>query len=353
MAPPPSTTKSSKTTIAYATDPSKITMGDKIMGALSILMFVSTWISSLLSPFLLLRALYKGQYVWANIIIGITLVAYAPGDQKGPMAQEFHKFVWYYFPRYFQSLTVEYEGGIPPKKNSDDTSTPASNQQQQQPQQQTFYAIHPHGAFSFGWATLFCHPDLEQVRFCFAPALYASPFFRLFSRSTGTPGSASKSEMIRYMKLGNDIALPPGGFEEATLTSPNHDRVFIKKRIGFVKLCLQHGLAIRPVYCFGEKALYWNLQGGFDFRINVLNKNGLPAIVTWGHPLIPLLPRSNVDMKIVVGAPMVMPKIEDPTNEVVKQWHDKYMAALTKLFEDHKESYYGPEIAKTTKLELW
>ena len=159
--------------------------------------------------------------------------------------------------------------------------------------------------------------------------------------------------MISYMKKGEDLALPPGGFEEATLSSSHHDRVYIKKRTGFVRLCLQHGMKIRPVYVFGESGLYWNIQGGWDFRIKVLNKNGVPAIVTWGHPLIPLLPRSNVDMKVVVGAPIVLPKIDNPTKEVVKQWHDKYVAALVKLFEDHKESYYGSEVAKTRKLEVW
>ena len=69
--------------------------------------------------------------------------------------------------------------------------------------------------------------------------------------------------------------------------------------------------------------------------------------------MIPLLPRSNVDMKIVIGAPIVLPKIDNPSKDVVKQWHDRYVAALVKLFEDHKEDYYGPEVAKTTKLEVW
>ena len=60
---------------------------------------------------------------------------------------------------------------------------------------------------------LFCHDVMQHVRFCFAPALYASPFFRLFSRVTGRPGSAAKRDMISYMRRGESIALPPGGFE--------------------------------------------------------------------------------------------------------------------------------------------
>lgn len=158
--------------------------------------------------------------------------------------------------------------------------------------------------------------------------------------------------MVSYMKRGESLALPPGGFEEATLSCPDQDRVFVKKRYGFVRLCIQHGIPIRPVYVFGEKGLYWNIQGAWDVRL-AMNKNGFPAILTWGHPLFPLMPRHDVDLKIVVGAAMAVPKVEDPSKEVVKQWHDKYMAALTKLFEDHKEAVYGSEAAKTAKLEVW
>lgn len=58
-------------------------------------------------------------------------------------------------------------------------------------------------------------------------------------------------------------------------------------------------------------------------------------------------------MKVVVGVPIVLPKIDNPTKDMVKSWHDKYVAALTKLFEDHKGAYYGSEVAKTKKLEVW
>jgi Diacylglycerol acyltransferase len=328
-----------KTVTALAPDPCKITAAEKIIGALVIFFFVATWISSLLSPLILANALYKGYYIRSGLILLITLVSYASWE-KGPVAKAVHQVVYKYFPLYFKSFALEFEG-------NDDPSSANSK-----PSQQTFYAIHPHGAFSFGWSALFCH--MEQVRFCFAPPLYASPFFRLFSRCVGNPGSADKAAMIRYMKAGENLALPPGGFEEATLTCPDQDRVYIQKRTGFVKLCLQHGIAIRPVYVFGESKLYWNIQGAWDFRIKTINqKLGLPAIVTWGHSLVPLLPRNTVDMKIVVGAPLVLPRIENPSKDQVATWHAKYVAALTKVYEEHKEGAYGPEVAKTSKLQLW
>ena len=159
--------------------------------------------------------------------------------------------------------------------------------------------------------------------------------------------------MIKYMKRKENLALPPGGFEEATLTSVHHDRVYIKKRVGFVKLALQHGYDIVPVYCFGENATYFNVQGAWKLRLKI-NSFGIPAILTFGAWFLPLLPkRSKYGLYVVCGDALKLPTIENPTREEVQVWHDKYMAALVKVFEDHKCDAYGEEEGKTKKLELW
>ena len=139
-----------------------------------------------------------------------------------------------------------------------------------------------------GWSKLFLNDDKfdNKVRFCFAPYLYKTPFFRLFTLLLGKPGSASKQDMNRYLQQGESLALPIGGIEEATISSLNHDRVFIQRRTGFIKLCLQYGVAIRPIYVFGEKDCYWNIQGLWKLRL-LLNRYGLPTIFAWGCPWIP------------------------------------------------------------------
>ena len=129
--------------------------------------------------------------------------------------------------------------------------------------------------------------------------------------------------------------------------------MYIKKRVGFVKLALQHGYNVIPVYTFGENNTYSNVQGLWKFRL-WLNNLGCPAIIVFGSWLNPLLPKRHPrGLKVVVGDPLVLPKIPTPTREEVTLWHDKYMASLVRLFEEHKEEFYGPEIAKTAKLELW
>jgi hypothetical protein len=311
---------------------------EKVFGGICLALFVATWIASLASPVLFLVSLAYEFWLSALFCIVVTVLAYAPW-QKGRAATTFQRFVARYTPHYFKSCRIVMEQD-------------EGKQQGRPQQQQTLFAIHPHGVFCIGWGVLYSSNRMQQVRFCFAPALYASPFFRLFSRCTGNPGSAARRDMISYIKAGESLALPPGGLEEATISCTDTDRVFIKKRTGFIRLCLEHGIAVRPVYVFGEKSFFWNIQGNFSARL-ALNRRGIPAVFFWGYPLFPVLPKNSVEMLVVIGTPIILPRIEEPSKEEVKQWHDKYVAALVKLFEHHKEAAYGRENAKIAKLELW
>ena len=201
-------------------------------------------------------------------------------------------------------------------------------------------------------AMMFINDAFQHVRFCFSNVLFLSPLFRLFTRSIGIPGSASKEAMIDYLEKGDHLGLLPGGFEEATLSCIDQDRIFLQKRTGFIRLCLQYGIQVRPTYVFGERQTYWNIQGAFPFRLR-LNRYGIPTIFTLGYPFLPLLPKPNVNLYIVVGEPIALPKIDNPSKEDVLKWHKKYSDSLKRIFEDHKENAYGVEVAKTTKLEVW
>lgn len=50
--------------------------------------------------------------------------------------------------------------------------------------------------------------------------------------------SVGKNNMLKNMKAGNNIALLPGGFEEATCYENGKNLIFIKNRKGFIKYAL-------------------------------------------------------------------------------------------------------------------
>ena len=325
------------------TNPSATTSLESFFGALAVSSFISVWIASCVSPILLFLSLKNGNHAISGSILLCTIIAYAPWEH-GPISHAFQVFLNKYHALYYNGVSIVFEGGEVPSATAATAS--ADNQRQ------TFFAVHPHGAFCIGWALLYHHPAMRRVRFCFAPSLFASPFFRIFSRAANCPGSAARPSMNAYLRQGEHVALPPGGFEEATLTSPTVDRVFIKKRYGFVRLCLKYGVAIRPVYAFGEGGLFNNIQGLWGTRLK-LNRFGVPTIVTWGRWCFPLLPKKGVRLHIVVGRALILPKIENPTKEEVALWHLKYIQELKRVYDKHKEDAYGSEEGKVAKLEVW
>ena len=68
---------------------------------------------------------------------------------------------------------------------------------------------------------------------------------------------------------------------------------------------------------------------------------------------MPFLPKRGVKLHIVVGRPLIVPKIESPTKEEVALWHGKYIVELKRIYEEHKEVAYGAEKGKEAKLEIW
>ena len=59
--------------------------------------------------------------------------------------------------------------------------------------------------------------------------------------------------------------------------------------------------------------LFNYLHGILYFLTSFLQNTGLPAILPWGKWWCPLLPKSNVDIHIVVGTSIKLPKIISPT----------------------------------------
>jgi len=232
------------------------------------------------------------------------------------------------FPNYFTSCSLRIEEG-------------ADNFGKYEP---TVLCCHPHGIFSIGWGICYVLPAFAKLHFCFSPVLSYSSMFRIFSKCLGNPGSASKDSIMSIFKRRESWAIIPGGFEEATIHSPDKARVFLKERAGFVKYALMNGYSLTPVYTFGEEKSFGNLQGAWGFRL-WLNSFGIPAIFPWGVWWCPILMRS-VPILITVGSPMKLPKIEKPSKAEVKKYHEEYIAFFQAFWDRNNPN-------KAEKLEIW
>ena len=68
-------------------------------------------------------------------------------------------------------------------------------------------------------------------------------------------------ESIRYMlKHKESVMIVIGGAQETLHANPGTVELVLKKRIGFVRLALQYGAELVPVFHFGENELYTQFQ---------------------------------------------------------------------------------------------
>merc|ERR1719414_1120981 len=113
------------------------------------------------------------------------------------------------------------------------------------------------------------------------------------------------------MSSNTNICLVPGGFEDATAMRFNKDVTVLRKRTGFIKYALQYGYRVYPIYTFGESTTHYTFTGLLDFRF-MLNRFGIPAVIVFGCPWLPLMPRKDLSVMTYVGTPIDFPKIADP-----------------------------------------
>lgn len=210
---------------------------------------------------------------------------------------------------------------------------------------QYILAIHPHGVLSLDHLLTLVSfdPTLEQV----APqgersALSAGILFKIpFIREAGLwlgCVDASRATATRCLQKGLSLSVVPGGEREQLLSQRGSvESLILKRRQGFVKLALQHGIPLVPVYCFGENQLYHQSTFMMRFRSWVQRSLGIALVMPYGRFGVPWVP-CPTPLQLVVGAPIQVPTIKEPSHEEVDMHHQRYMAELTNLFLRHRET---------------
>ena len=148
--------------------------------------------------------------------------------------------------------------------------------------------------------------------------------------------SADKASLKKQFKKGGiegTVVLYVGGMAELFLSSVEEETLYLNKRKGFIKLALQEGVDVVPIYLFGNTTVLSVLQTGY--LANLSRKMQVSLTYFWGKFGLPI-PRDSKCL-YVGGQPLGMPKIENPTQADVDEWHAKYCEAVTKLFEKYKE----------------
>ena len=198
------------------------------------------------------------------------------------------------------------------------------------------FVFHPHGIFTVSWLlSRFC-PDLRNVYGCVANIFEYTMMPRvidLLFANGGVVTSADKSTMTAIMKKGCNIAICPGGFEEASLHIHTENRLYIQNKKGFIKMCMVHGYKPVIVFGFGENNTYYNLQGMRKLRL-WFAKKGIPTTIFCGFMY--LFPRSSLKIRCILSDPIDLPHIPNPTIDDVRKYHSLYITSLKQFYENYR-----------------
>ena len=223
-------------------------------------------------------------------------------------------------PYYNTQKIVFDDGAAPPAANSN-----------------TMFAVAPHGVLTQGFYACISSEIFyeSEIKWLIAEMLFHIPFCKDFMY-WGSAAPCTPPVMKKLMATGANVALLPGGFEEATLYKHGVHRLYIKNRQGFIKYALQYGYNLQLGYVFGEELCYWTVKIWPKLML-WLNKFKIPGVVFIGKFLF--LPNPDLDMYVVIGKPLELPHIENPTKDDVNKYHKLYMEKMTELFNKYKGKF--------------
>ena len=173
--------------------------------------------------------------------------------------------------------------------------------------------------------------------------------------------SASSKALTKLMTQSNDpndesnrdgftanaVALIVGGAEEAFYTRANLYRFVLKNRRGFAKIALKTGASLVPSISFGENNVFDLIEfqpGSFGRWLQNMIKRyiKLAPILFNGRGFFQynfgLIPKRH-PLNVVIGAPIHVKKIVEPTKDDIDELHKLFCVELEKLFETHKSKY--------------
>ena len=196
---------------------------------------------------------------------------------------------------------------------------------------------HPHGIISLSMANALNLHDspLKNFIICGTRFVRYLPLSGIFVRWAGIEG-VDHQHFQDFMNKGKNILFVPGGFECATLTNHRKDRVFIKNRKGFIKYSLRYGYKIYPCYNFNENKLFYTFNG-LESVMFYLNKIKMPGCFFFGKFLF--FPRNDLDLCTVIGKPLELPVIQNPSKEDVNKYHKMYIDSLLSLYNRYKGEF--------------
>uniref|UniRef100_A0A6A7FQS4 Acyltransferase n=1 Tax=Hirondellea gigas TaxID=1518452 RepID=A0A6A7FQS4_9CRUS len=216
---------------------------------------------------------------------------------------------------------------------------------------------HPHGILCVGAFTTFAidgtnwnqtFPGLTPYLLTLE-VLFLMPFYRELFLCSGAVSATRQSmdHLLGTEATGRALCLVVGGAPESLDSHPHKLILHLEERKGFAKMALRHGASLVPMFAFGENDVYDqvdNPKGSFvrkvqDFWMKVFV---IPPCLFMGRGVfqysLGIVPFRK-PIYVVVGSPLHVDPVKQPTGEQILALHSRYRDALQHLYDTYKHTY--------------
>lgn len=177
--------------------------------------------------------------------------------------------------------------------------------------------------------------------------LTTAPIIRELSLPIGLISASEKTILSVVGEQRNSMLLLPGGASEALCCKRGHYTTLIGRRKGFIRLALKMGVSLIPTIAFGEPEVFdtYTVRDGSLLQkllTTLQNVAGASFPLFRGRGIFQysygIMPRRH-PVHIVMGKPMEMPKLENPSQEQIADYHRLFCHELKSLFDREKPKY--------------
>lgn len=199
------------------------------------------------------------------------------------------------------------------------------------------YALGPHGVFGIGPAFQAMINGLvagEDFHVLAAPAVFSFPLYNVFLQMLGAC-SVERASFVGLLRRGHSVGVIPGGIAEMFALRPHEEAMVVASRKGFVKIALETGTQIVPTYCFGNTQTFSSGSTPWLAALSRMCRTSLIAF--WGRYGLPIPHR--VPLLTVLGRPIQVPKVENPSPALINEYHELYLRETRRLYDTYKNTY--------------